>query len=724
MEEHFSESSLRSREEERGSDGGHEVSPSLFLQLPSNQTLRFRGKKAETWEAAWEGVSVPIEDSHGLVPEMLLEEEGEDSRLLKEMPLCLEEKRKLRMLQKEAIKQLSGWQLWRREKSKSLRRLQSQASIAISSAELWRGTLHHIEGHFGTGIQSYFNFLRFLVLLNFAASLLVVGFMIAPNAAFEALQLNWTSQANSSLGLGSVLCLKQSLVSEDTSLALYSNKIFAGWDFSLMQDKMVQLKHKSIRYELRTDSPEKSQYFLQLLVAYLPSVVITAANLLMGRYQVEEGFKEMNANTKSLSRMLVTYWPSCLLIKWWGEQEFVVPDNILNLVYGQTLCWTGALFCPLLPVLNTIKYTAIFYLKKVILQQLLSVISSYHLTPNFPYRLPPSKACGPFRNQSIMWNVVSKAVSELPASAQNFLRFVGSVAFSAPLFLLLSVFMFYLKALANSYSSRIKGLKGQLRLKSWHVRNKDNVARVRRDEAEAEVQRQKREARVLLAEQEARTELLRKKARLSAPGGDKSGSDLISLDSEKPSGHLNLFQGLQEVSNKEYEEEKKQEKERKEKALGILTYLGQSSAESQTSAPWYQELPDRSKAIAKDEKLKGRLDPLAEMGKYLYKKKCSHKKEEKKEKGKSKHKESKRNLALRPPCSSTSCSLEQLRQERLQREQAERARTESLLAQRSGMGPLREEEEEMDERKRSYNSQFNPQLARKRVVRDSRIEWV
>ncbi|KAL7990017.1 hypothetical protein Chor_012683 [Crotalus horridus] len=228
-------------------------------------------------------------------------------------------------------------------------------------------------------------------------------------------------------------------------------------------------------------------------------------------------------------------------------------------------------------------------------------------------------------------------------------------------------------------------------------------------EAEAEVQRQKREAPVLLTEQEARTELLRKKARLSAPGGDKSGSDLISLDSEKPSGHLNLFQGLQE--------------ERKEKALGILTYLSQSAAESQTSAPWYQELPDRSKAIAKDEKLKGRLDPLAEMGKYLYKK-CSHKKEEKKEKGKSKHKESKGNLALRPPSSSTSCCLEQLRQERLQHEQAERARTESLLAQRSGMGPFREEEEEMDERKRGYNSQFNPQLARKSVVRDSRIEWV
>lgn len=67
----------------------------------------------------------------------------------------------------------------------------------------------------------------------------------------------------------------------------------------------------------------------------------------------------------------------------------------------------------------------------------------------------------------------------------------------------------------------------------------------------------------------------------------------------------------------------------------------------------------------------------------------------------------------RPSPASSSLTLEQLRQERLCRERAERARTEALLAQRAGT--LLHEEEEADERKRGYNSQFHPQLARKRV---------
>lgn len=56
---------------------------------------------------------------------------------------------------------------------------------------------------------------------------------------------------------------------------------------------------------------------------------------------------------------------SCKLAQWVGRQEFLVPANVLGLVYGQTVVWTGALFCPLLPFINTIKFFILFYCKKV-----------------------------------------------------------------------------------------------------------------------------------------------------------------------------------------------------------------------------------------------------------------------------------------------------------------------------------------------------------------------
>ncbi|KAM9299688.1 leukocyte receptor cluster member 1 [Gastrophryne carolinensis] len=245
--------------------------------------------------------------------------------------------------------------------------------------------------------------------------------------------------------------------------------------------------------------------------------------------------------------------------------------------------------------------------------------------------------------------------------------------------------------------------------KSWHVRNKDNVARVRRDEAQAAEEERMRTKRAELAEQEARTDFLRKKSRLSLPDADTSDRTAL-IETSRDSAHLNFFQDVEEGKgtnrgNKDYEEEKRQEKERQEKALGILTYLGQSASEAQTCPPWYQEVPSRHKKdaddLAKDEKLKGKLDPMKQMERYLQKKtgekkKYSESKRHKKEKNKEER--------------TSKPSIEHLRQERLKREAAERARAEALLSnKKEASNP----EPEMDDRKRRYNSQFNPQFARK-----------
>lgn len=56
-------------------------------------------------------------------------------------------------------------------------------------------------------------------------------------------------------------------------------------------------------------------------------------------------------------------------------------------------------------------------------------------------------------------------------------------------------------------------------------------------------------------------------------------------------------------------------------------------------------------------------------------------------------------------------SIEQLRAERLKREAEERAKAERLLNGNKSV-PNPKEHVELDDRKRRYNSQFNPDLAR------------
>jgi len=64
-------------------------------------------------------------------------------------------------------------------------------------------------------------------------------------------------------------------------------------------------------------------------------------------------------------------------------------------------------------------------------------------------------------------------------------------------------------------------------------------------------------------------------------------------------------------------------------------------------------------------------------------------------------------------------TIEQLRAERIRREQQERQRAEQLLAKMQGGTAPVNTEPIADDRQRRYNSQFNPDIARRPRPRDS-----
>ncbi|KAF1623108.1 Transmembrane channel-like protein 7, partial [Eudyptes chrysolophus] len=667
------------------------AAPVDFLQeLPSYQSaLRRRAAAGGTQErrAAPQG-SAGLRAAGARGPE---QEGGElAARPAREYPLTIAEKRRLRDCQQADIKYISGWKQWKRTSSKSLKKVLSEVRELFSYLELWRRDIHSIEGKFGTGIQSYFSFLRFLVLLNFIIFILMFSFVTLPsiiseygifNSSFAkispknidphctvykpsgnmglvyfytylkdllsgtgflevtslfygyyTIDAAWLSILRYNLPLAYLLAtfaylalsllwiikrsvegFKQNLVHDEDQFQSYCNKVFAGWDFCITDPHAARLKHRSLQYELQTDLEEerlkrkiadrtmkeklriyslrifiniiviavlsgcfysiyRATVFSQensnvsighdvtnLLVQYLPSIVITLANFIAPQifsflirfedyspafeirltlmrcvfvrlanigvllfslwsqisycatdeckacgynYELypcwesevgQEMYKLMIfdfiiilAGTLFVDfprKLLVTHC-SCKPVQWCGLQEFGISDNVLEIIYGQTICWIGTFFSPLLPAIATIKYFFIFYIKKISLIHtckpaarpirasssnffflvvlLIGLVLAFIPLGISIAHIPSSKACGPFRSFNTSWAVVPDTVLGFPTGLQQVLHGIASEAFAVPFFMVICLIMFYFIALAGAHKRVVEQLREQL----------------------------------------------------------------------------------------------------------------------------------------------------------------------------------------------------------------------------------------------------------------------
>lgn len=252
--------------------------------------------------------------------------------------------------------------------------------------------------------------------------------------------------------------------------------------------------------------------------------------------------------------------------------------------------------------------------------------------------------------------------------------------------------------------------------KSWHVRTKKNIEKVRRDEREAEKREEDRLERIAIAEREARTHQLRQRTRTTS-------STVTAADPDK---HFSIFDGVERGlgdirKNKEREAEERKKAEDWEQKVGILTFLHRKD-ESESERLWYLRSHAERIECRSDEKAKNSNDshdPLIGMKKYWQQMRMEPDK--------------KRDDGLKRRSGSTCISgkkkteredrdvdksgdkedkMKRLREERLRREVKEREKSEKLVKRRDRNQTPHNTLFADDERNRRFNSQFHPTLAR------------
>ncbi|XP_077454105.1 transmembrane channel-like protein 7 isoform X2 [Stigmatopora argus] len=120
---------------------------------------------------------------------------GQETRDLRAIPLPLALKRAVRQVQEMHVPLASSRRTSaKRRHRKSLQKIQNGAKEFLNLFVLWRKSLQRIGGNFGGGVQSYFIFLRFLVLLNFVSFLLIAGLVLSPSIIFRSVNTSFVNQ--------------------------------------------------------------------------------------------------------------------------------------------------------------------------------------------------------------------------------------------------------------------------------------------------------------------------------------------------------------------------------------------------------------------------------------------------------------------------------------------------------------------------------------------------
>nr|XP_022906204.1 transmembrane channel-like protein 7 [Onthophagus taurus]XP_022906205.1 transmembrane channel-like protein 7 [Onthophagus taurus] len=216
---------------------------------------------------------------------------------LRDMPQSLAVKKRVKQTtsNRRSKKTVGMFKMMKYQIAMSWAHLKGNIKDLSYTFELWYSWLKKIEGNFGSGVASYFKFLRWLFIINLAMTILSLCFIIIPQIVlevptgtnFSAMDLldgngylnksllYYGSYSNGTIGgydipsayfftmpvlyiaifilisISMASSYKKSFIMTEGGVQnIFANKIFCGWDYSIQTRNAADLKMKSIYNEL------------------------------------------------------------------------------------------------------------------------------------------------------------------------------------------------------------------------------------------------------------------------------------------------------------------------------------------------------------------------------------------------------------------------------------------------------------------------------------------
>uniref|UniRef100_A0A671YTE2 Transmembrane channel-like protein n=1 Tax=Sparus aurata TaxID=8175 RepID=A0A671YTE2_SPAAU len=306
---------------------------------------------------------------------------SERLRKLRAMPLSLADKMEIRyhdVAESSLIdRDIPCYSLLSVYISRSWRHCMFGCLSVLSSLQLWHSPMKKLSGRFGTGVLSYFLFLRTLLLLNLLLFVITGLFLVFPQA------VNPPSLYDSH---------------QDTFTGL---ELLTGTGY-LSQSVMFYGHYTNTMIKSQMPYSIPAAYFFTITIAFFITLLYTFLGEFLWRLFTKQVLRRKR------------------------KPVFDIARNVLELIYGQTLTWLGVLFAPLLPAVQILKLIVLFYMKKSSLllncqasrkpwraSQMTTVFISLLCFPSFLgaavsvtytiWMIKPSPGCGPFRNLTTMF---------------------------------------------------------------------------------------------------------------------------------------------------------------------------------------------------------------------------------------------------------------------------------------------------------------------------------